>query len=102
MALRLIRDRPGDPAFCDTIASSKLSLLANLTPASGRQTQTTSPYARARLRQKATPGETALVSRDLTSIASLPRVCDDGRRPSGGTGWREFYFGFSDIASDLF
>jgi hypothetical protein len=22
---------------------------------------------------------------------SLPRVCDDGRRPFGGTGWRESY-----------
>src|SRR6195952_3931451 len=23
---------------------------------------------------------------------SLPLVCDDGLRPSGGTGWRESYF----------
>jgi hypothetical protein len=91
MALRLIRDRPGDPAFCDTIVSSKLSPLANLTPASGRQTQTISPYAR-----------TTLVSRCLTSIASLPRVCDDGLRPLCGTGWLDFYFGFSDMASGLF
>src|SRR3954451_24488085 len=91
MALRLIRDRPGDPAFCDTIASSKLSPLANLTPASGRRTQTISPYAR-----------TTLVSRCLTSTASLPRVCDDGLRPFGGTGLPDFYFGFSDIASSLF
>ena len=78
MALRLIRDRPGDPAFCDTIVGSKLSPLANLTPASGRRTQTISPYAKA-----------ALVSRDLASIASLPLVCDDGQRPSDGTGWRD-------------
>src|SRR3954447_18271425 len=91
MALRLIRDRPGDPALCDTIAGSKLSPLANLTPASGRRTQTISPYAR-----------TTLVSRCLTSIASLPRVCDDGLRPLCGTGWLDFYFGFSDMASGLF
>ena len=70
MALRLIRDRPGDPALCDTIAGSKLSPLANLTPASGRRTQTISPYAR-----------TTLVSRCLTSTASLPLVRDDGQRP---------------------
>ena len=80
MALRLIRDRPGDPAFCDTIAGLRLSPLANLTPASGRRTQTISPYAR-----------TALVSRSLRVHRSLSLVCDDGRRPSGGTGWRELW-----------
>jgi hypothetical protein len=45
MALRLIRDRPGDPAFRDTIALGQLSPPSNLTPASGRRTQSTSPYA---------------------------------------------------------
>jgi len=48
MALRLIRDRPGDPAFRDTIPPRKRWLLRELTPASGRRTQTISPYAAAR------------------------------------------------------
>jgi hypothetical protein len=61
MALRLIRDRPGDPAFCDTIALGQRWLPSNLTPASGRRTQTISPYAR-----------TTLVSRSLTSTAPCP------------------------------
>ena len=75
MALRLIRDRPGDPALCDTIALGQRWPPSNLTPASGRRTQSISPYAKA-----------ALVSRDPASIASLPLVCDDGPRPTGGTG----------------
>ena len=54
MALRLIRDRPGDPALCDTIALGPLSLPSNLTPASGRQTQTISPYVKRRARQSRT------------------------------------------------
>src|ERR1700712_717929 len=49
MALRLIRDRPGDPAFCDTIVLGRRWLPSNLTPASGRRTQTISPYAKAAL-----------------------------------------------------
>ena len=61
MALRLIRARPGDPALCDTIALGQRWPPSNLTPASGRRTQTISPYAR-----------TALVSRDLTSTAPCP------------------------------
>src|SRR3954453_14222681 len=77
MALRLIRDRPGDPAFCDTIALGQRWPPSNLTPASGRRTQTISPYAR-----------TTLVSRGLTSTASLrtfvtiasaPLIAGDGR-----------------------
>src|ERR1700712_5212621 len=64
--------------FLATIISSKLSPLANLTPAPGRRTQTISPYASA-----------TLVSRSLRVHRSLPLVCDDGQRPSGGTGWRE-------------
>src|SRR3954464_13101379 len=47
-ALRLIRDRPGDPALCDTIALGPRWQPSNLTPASGRRTQTISPYAAAR------------------------------------------------------
>src|ERR1700712_2574473 len=48
MVLRLIRDRPGDPAFRDTIALGQRWPPSNLTPASGRRTQTISPYAAAR------------------------------------------------------
>ena len=70
MALRLIRDRPGDPALCDTIALGQLSPPLDLTPASGRRTQSTSPYARTRLHRKAVPGTATLVSRCLASIAS--------------------------------
>ena len=40
--------------------------------------------------------KTALRSRHApdaaASTATCPNVRDDGRRPSGGTGWREFYF----------
>ncbi|SDP05816.1 hypothetical protein SAMN05444050_5726 [Afipia sp. GAS231] len=61
MALRLIRDRPGDPAFCDTIALGQRWPPSNLTPASGRRTQTISPYVK-----------TTLVSRDPTSTAPCP------------------------------
>jgi hypothetical protein len=77
MALRLIRFRPGDRLSCHH-RLWKLSLTANLTPAPGRRTRTISPYATA-----------ALVSRSLRVHRSLPLVCDDGQRPSGGTGWRE-------------
>src|SRR6185369_6852418 len=38
--------------FLATIAGSRLSPLANLTPAPGRRTQTISPYATTRLRQR--------------------------------------------------
>src|ERR1700682_4864211 len=64
--------------FLATIIAEKRWLLADLTPAPGRRTQTISPYASA-----------ALVSRSLRVHRSLPLVCDDGQRPSGGTGWRE-------------
>src|SRR5437879_5462152 len=50
----------------------------NLTPASGRQAHTTSPYAIA-----------AFVSRSLRVHRSLPLVRDDGQRPLCGTGWHE-------------
>ena len=55
----------------------------NLTPAPGRRTLTTSPYA-----------TTSLVRANFTRRyhrvhRNPPHVRDDGRRPSGGTGWRE-------------
>ena len=91
MALRLIRDRPGDPAFCDTIVSSKLSPLANLTPASGRRTQTISPYAKA-----------ALVSRDLASTAPCPSFATMANAPLAGQDGGSHKSDLPDEASDLF
>ena len=73
MALRLIRDRPGDPALCDTIAGSKLSPLANLTPASGRRTQSISPYAGC-----------SFVSRAAASIAPCPSFATMAYAPPVG------------------
>ena len=91
MALRLIRDRPGDPALCDTIAGSKLSPLANLTPASGRRTQSISPYAGC-----------PFVSRAAASIAPCPSFAtmayaplagqDGGNNISDFPIWLEIYF----------
>jgi len=48
MALRLIRDRPGDRLSCHHRQRSAFAS-ANLTPAPGRRTQTISPYAKAAL-----------------------------------------------------
>ena len=70
MALRLIRDRPGDRLSCHH-HQQKLSLPHDLTPAPGRQAHTTSPYAAA-----------ALVSRDLGVHRIPPHVRDDRDRPS--------------------
>jgi hypothetical protein len=50
MALRLIRDRPGDRLSCHH-HRLELSLPHDLTPAPGRRTQTISPYASDRARQ---------------------------------------------------
>ena len=87
-ALRLIRDRPGDPAFCDTIALGQLSPPPNLTPASGRRTQSISPYARTRLHQKGHAGSSNArqslpcvhrISPHVVTIASAPLIAGDGR-----------------------
>ena len=59
MALRLIRDRPGDRLSCHH-PRARLLPRHELTPAPGRRTQTISPCANA-----------TLVSRDPASIASL-------------------------------
>jgi hypothetical protein len=90
MALRLIRFRPGDRLSCHH-RLWKLSLTANLTPAPGRRTRTISPYATA-----------ALVSRSLRVHRSLPLVCDDGQRPSGGTGCGSRKSDLPDEASGKF
>src|SRR3954452_1600197 len=76
MALRLIRDRPGDRLSCHH-PRPRLLPRHELTPAPGRRTLTTSPYA-----------NVALVSRTVASIAShrtvvtiaiAPLVAVDGR-----------------------
>ena len=70
MALRLIRVRPGDRLSCHHRRAKHL-LRHDLTPAPGRRTQTTSPYARA-----------ALVSRCLTSTAPCPSFATMAYAPS--------------------
>ena len=91
MALRLIRDRPGDPALCDTIALGPRWRPSNLTPASGRRTQTISPYAR-----------TALVSRCLTSTAPCPSFATMAYAPLVGQDGGSPTSDLPDGASGLF
>src|SRR5471030_806072 len=70
---------------------------ANLTPASGRQDHTTSPYAATSLvrslgdRSQASSTRPAIPSRAKRCRVHRipPRVRDDGQRPSCGVGWRE-------------
>ena len=81
MALRLIRDRPGDPAFCDTIALKAALAAFELDACIGASDPNDFTVRKNRARQ----------SRPHVH-RSLPLVCDDGLRPSGGTGWRESYF----------
>ena len=76
-ALRLIRDRPGDPAFRDTIALGQLSRPSDLTPASGRRTQSTSPYAKAALVSRCLCVHR--ISPHVVTIASAPLIAGDGR-----------------------
>src|SRR4051794_21782407 len=76
--------------FLATIAGLRLSPLASLTPAPGRRTQSISPYAKA-----------ALVSRDPASTAPCPSFATMANALRRNR-MRDSYFGFSDIASDLF
>ena len=91
VALRLIRDRPGDPAFCDTIALGQRWSPSNLTPASGRRTQTISPYAKA-----------ALVRRSISVHRISPRVRDDRERPSHRGRRAEYAFDLGRARSGIF
>src|SRR4030088_1544196 len=70
MALRLIRDRPGDRLSCHHHLQ-RLSLPHDLTPAPGRQAHTTSP-----------PAFATLVSRSLRVHRIPPHGRDDRDRPS--------------------
>jgi hypothetical protein len=75
-------------------AKNTPGIIANLTPALRRQDHTTSPYASARLRPKASPGLASLVraceTRDdaATSTASRPAFRDDREPPLLGDGMR--------------
>src|SRR4051812_424132 len=88
MALRLIRDRPGDRLCCHH-RLWKLSLTSDLTPAPGRRTQTTSPYAQATLVSR-DPASTAPCP-SFATMAYAPLVGQDGGShkvdlPDGATG----------------
>ena len=100
MALRLIRFRPGDRLDCHH-RRYRLSP-RDLTPAPGRRTQTISPYARTRLRQKAMPGVTALVSRSLASIAPCPSFATMAYAPPAGQDGGSCKSDLPDGATDLF
>jgi hypothetical protein len=65
----LLRALPGEPSTFATVVSGIAS--TNLTPASGRQDHTTSPYA-----------SVALVSRNISVHRNPSLVRDDGQRPS--------------------
>ena len=69
MALRLIRDLPGEPSSLATVTSQITS--AKLGASFGRQDHTTSPYAQA-----------ARVSRSISVHRTPPHVRDDRERPS--------------------
>ena len=76
MALRLIRDRPGDPTFCDTIALGPRWQPSNLTPASGRRTQSISPYALPR--SSVATSRPSLPRPAFATMADAPLVGQDG------------------------
>jgi hypothetical protein len=79
MALRLISCSPRRPGFLAAVASVMRSIIASLTPASGRQDHTTSPYA-------ASPLVRAQKARDdVASVHRIPsRVRDDRDTPLRG------------------
>jgi hypothetical protein len=73
------------------------STSANLTPASGRQDHTTSPYAATSLVRSLLIAHRLITRPAIPSRArrcrvhrNPPRVRDDGQRPSCGVGWRQF------------
>ena len=72
MALRLIRDRPGDRLSCHH-PRARLLPRHELTPAPGRRTLTISPYA-----------NVALVSRNIASTATCPTSATMANAPLAG------------------
>jgi hypothetical protein len=81
MALRFPSCSPRRPGFVVTVTPEKRLLLESLTPATGRQDHTTSPYAPASFVHAREARDDA-----IASTASCPNARDDGRRPSSGTG----------------
>src|SRR5882762_570271 len=63
MALRLIRDLPGDHAWLPPSSARRVSVFANLTPASERQDHTTSPSA-----------QTPLVAQEMRPAMCVHRI----------------------------
>ena len=90
MALRLIRARPGDRLCCHH-HRWKLSLTSDLTPAPGRRTLTTSPYA-----------NVALVSRTVASIASHRTVVTIAIAPLAAVDGRSHTVDLPDVATGIF
>jgi len=102
----LFRALPGDrallpPSPADMVLSKpgRADLTsANLTPASGRQDHTTSPYATTSLVRSLCDRSQAFrlalqphrAQNAAASTASLPASVTIAIRPSGGVGWREF------------
>ena len=90
MALRLIRDRPGDRLSCHH-PRARLLPRHELTPAPGRRTQTISPYATAAFVFAAIASTAS--HRTFVTIASAPLIAGDRR---------SYAFDLPDGASDLF
>jgi hypothetical protein len=101
-----LRALPGDRAFLPPSPAEYAACprpvgpthhSANLTPASGRQDHTTSPYAATSLvrvlgdRSQAEARPAIPLHAKRCRVHRIPpRVRDDGQRPSCGVGWREF------------
>jgi hypothetical protein len=66
----LLRALPGRAGLVVTVAHEKLSLLSDLTPASGRQDHTTSPYASGMYVY--TPSASIASHRAFVTFASAP------------------------------
>jgi len=74
----LLRALPGDRAFLPPSSARCVSIVANLTPASGRQDHTTSPSAMSGARLSPSPASTAS-HRALRDVRNAPLVGRDGR-----------------------
>src|SRR5258706_15720230 len=87
MGLRLTSRSPGDQA-CST--PSPALLIADLTPALGRQNDTTSPYASA-----------PFVTRAAASTASRPTFVTIAKRPSEEAGPNPYSADFTPPSSEI-
>ena len=82
-----LRALPGDQAC---LTPSPALLLADLTPASGRQNHTTSPSAAAHFVKRA------------ARVHRIPPRVRDVRTPLCGTGWRAYNFDLGQARTELF